>query len=249
MEKKERIAKVMARAGLCSRRDAEGWIAVGRVSVNGETLKTPAFLVGPEDTIVVDGKALQAAERTRLYLYHKPIGLVTTARDEKGRETVFESLPPSLGRVVSVGRLDINTEGLLLLTNDGGLARYMELPVTGWKRKYRVRVHGRVEQDRLEALKKGLTVDGFSYKSIEATFERSQGANSWLEIVLTEGKNREVKRVMEALGLKVTRLIRTAYGPFHLGKLTPGSIEEVKPKVLADHAAGYFNAKPGPSRK
>lgn len=241
--KGERIAKRIARAGLCSRRDAERWIEAGRVSVNGKKLESAAFLVGPGDDIHVDGKPLQKAAATRLFLYHKPAGLVTTARDEKGRVTVFEKLPAEMGRVVSVGRLDLNTEGLLLLTNDGGLARYLELPATGWRRRYRVRVHGKVDEKKLAALEGGITIEGMCYKSIEAKLEKTQGSNAWLEIVLREGKNREVRKVMEALGLKVTRLIRTAYGPFNLGKLPKGAIEEIKPSVLKEQVKGYFEKK------
>jgi 23S rRNA pseudouridine2605 synthase len=241
--KGERIAKVMARAGLCSRRDAEKWIAEGRVKVNGAVLKTPATIVTEKDEIIVDGKKMQEAEKTRLYLYHKPEGLVTTAKDEKGRATVFSSLPAEMGRVVSVGRLDLNTEGLLLLTNDGGLARHLELPTTGWRRRYKVRVHGRVDEGRLQALEKGITVDGFQYKSIEAVLEKQTGSNAWLNVILTEGKNREVRKVMEALGLRVNRLIRTAYGPFQLGDLPKGAVIEVKPKVLHEQLAGYFKGK------
>ncbi len=244
MDKKERIAKVMARAGLCSRRDAERWILEGRVIVNGKKLDSPAFTVGAGDKIFVDGKALKAAEDTRLFLYHKPAGLVTTAKDERGRDTVFSTLPAEMGRVVSIGRLDLNTEGLLLLTNDGELARHLELPSTGWRRRYRVRVHGTVDTGKLQALEKGITVDGMNYKSIEATLERQQGgANAWLNVVLTEGKNREVRKVMEAIGLNVNRLIRTHYGPFALGDLPPGAVQEVKQKVLQEQVGGFFKGK------
>ena len=244
--KGERIAKRIARAGLCSRRDAEVWIAEGRVRVNGKTLETPACVVTDADEILVDGAPLPGAEKTRLFLYHKPAGLVTTAKDEKGRDTVFAKLPPGMPRVISIGRLDINTEGLLLLTNDGGLSRYLELPATGWRRRYRVRVHGRVDEKRLKKLKDGITIEGIHYKSIEATLDQSKsdGTNSWLTIVLREGKNREIRKVMEAIGLRVNRLIRTDYGPFTLGELTPGSVEEVRPQVLKDQVAGYFKDKP-----
>lgn len=238
----------MARAGLCSRRDAERWIAEGRVAVNGTVLDSPACTVGAADKIVVDGKPLPQAEDTRLFLYHKPAGLVTTAKDEKGRATVFDHLPEGLPRVVSVGRLDLNTEGLLLLTNDGGLARHLELPATGWKRRYRVRVLGHVDEKRLKALARGITVEGVRYKSIVAELEKpdtgdkakSGGANSWLSVTLTEGKNREIRKVMEALGLKVNRLIRISYGPFHLGKLERGAVKEVPRKVMREQASGYF---------
>lgn len=237
----ERIAKVIARAGLCSRRDAERWIADGRVSVNGKTLETPAFTVGPKDVVAVDGKPLPAAEAPRLFLYHKPPGLVTTARDEQNRPTVFAKLPPGLPRVISVGRLDLNSEGLLLLTNDGGLARYLELPANAWERRYRVRVHGTVKAGDLARLARGVTVEGVKYGPIDARIERAQtGANVWLAVALKEGKNREIRRVMAHLGLQVSRLIRTAYGPFQLGDLAPGSAKEVAPEVLKQAVAGYF---------
>ena len=237
----ERIAKVIARAGLCSRRDAERWITDGRVSVNGKMLDSPAFTVVPEDKILVDGKPLPVYEATRLFLYHKPVGLVTTAHDEKNRPTVFDKLPPGLPRVVSVGRLDLNSEGLLLLTNDGGLARYLELPANAWKRCYRVRVNGAVKAAHLAKLAKGVTVAGVNYGPIEATMERAQtGANVWILITLKEGKNREIRKVMAHLGLQVSRLIRTAYGPFELGSLPPGSAQEVAPQILKKKVAGYF---------
>ena len=238
----ERIAKVIARAGLCSRRDAERWIADGRVSVNGNTLDSPACTVGPNDRIFVDGKPLPASEAPRLFLYHKPVGLVTTARDEKNRPTVFANLPPSLPRVISVGRLDLNSEGLLLLTNDGGLARYLELPANALLRRYRVRVHGTVKAAQLAKLAQGITVDGMKYGPIEAKLERAQtGANVWLVVTLKVGKNREIRNVLTALGLQVSRLIRTAYGPFELGDLSPGCAKEVKPDVLRQKLIGYFS--------
>ncbi|WP_424360520.1 pseudouridine synthase [Methylocystis parvus] len=233
----ERIAKAMARAGVCSRRDAEDWIAEGRVAVNGKVLTTPAVNVTETDKITIDGEPMQARERTRLFLFHKPAGLVTTASDPEGRATVFAFLDerrPDLPRLVSVGRLDINTEGLLLLTNDGGLARTLELPATGWTRRYRVRVHGETDQAKLDELKKGVTVEDVDYAPIEARLERVQGANAWIAMSLTEGKNREVKRVMEHLGLDVTRLIRVSYGPFQLGDLAEGAVEEVKLKILRE---------------
>jgi len=231
----ERIAKVMARAGVCSRRDAEQWIAEGRVAVNGRVLTSAAFNVKEEDKIAIDGAPMQERERTRLFLFHKPAGYVTTAHDPEGRPTVFaflEERHTDLPRVISVGRLDINTEGLLLLTNDGGLARTLELPATGWTRRYRVRVHGETDQAQLDELRKGVTIDGVVYAPIEARLERVQGANAWIAMSLTEGKNREIKRVMEYLGLDVTRLIRVSYGPFQLGELAEGAVEEVKLKVL-----------------
>ena len=233
----ERIAKAMARAGVCSRRDAEEWIAAGRIAVNGRVLTSPAVNVTESDKITIDGAPMQARERTRLFLFHKPGGYVTTAHDPEGRQTVFSYLEQrhsDLPRLVSVGRLDINTEGLLLLTNDGGLARTLELPATGWTRRYRVRVHGDIDQARLDALRAGVTVDEVAYAPIEARLERVQGANAWIAMALTEGKNREIKRVMEHLGLAVTRLIRISYGPFQLGDLDEGAVEEVKLKVLRD---------------
>jgi 23S rRNA pseudouridine2605 synthase len=236
----ERIAKVIARAGLCSRRDAERWILDGRVSVNGKMLDTPAFTVEPTDRIVVDGRTLPAPEAPRLFLYHKPVGLVTTARDEKGRPTVFAHLPGKLPRVVSVGRLDLMSEGLLLLTNDGGLARYLELPANALKRCYRVRVHGAVNAARLARLAQGITVDGVRYGPIEARFEGGSGANVWIAVSLKDGKNREVRKVMAHIGLHVNRLIRTAYGPFQLGYLPSGSAVEVPPNTLKDKLPGYF---------
>jgi len=240
-ENAERIAKVIARAGLCSRRDAERWILDGRVSVNGKILETPAFTVTPADAILVNGKPLPAVEAPRLFLYHKPAGLITTARDEKNRPTVFDNLPPGLPRVVSVGRLDLNSEGLLLLTNDGGLARYLELPSNSWKRRYRVRVHGNVKSGNLARLARGVTVDGMRYGPIKAAIERAKtGANVWLTVTLEEGKNREIRKVMAHLGLQVNRLIRTAYGPFELGDLPPGAVVEVPPKILKQRIPGHF---------
>ncbi len=245
--KGDRIAKVMARAGICSRRDAEKMISEGRVKVNGKKINSPALNIQASDKVVVDGKPLPSKEQTRLFLYHKPPGLVTTHNDEMGRSTVFEQLPDFIPRVVSIGRLDLNTEGLLLLTNDGGLSRHLELPDTGWKRKYRVRVNGKVNETRLASLKNGITVEGVRYKSIDAKLEvqpeerENIGANSWLSITLREGKNREIRRVMEALGLKVTRLIRTDYGPFTLGKMTRGTVSEVSAGVMKYHAAKYFD--------
>jgi len=238
--KGERIAKVMARAGLCSRRDAEKWINDGRVKVNGSILQSPACVVTGDDQIEVDGKPLPQKQAMRLFLYHKPAGLVTTHKDEKGRETIFDKFPADLPRVVTIGRLDMNTEGLLLLTNDGELARYLELPSTGWKRRYRVRAHGKITQQKLDGLQKGLTHEGIKYGPIEAELEKEQGANNWITISIREGKNREVRKIMEALDMQVNRLIRTAYGPFQLGSLPKGAIQEVKPKVLNDQVSGFF---------
>jgi 23S rRNA pseudouridine2605 synthase len=229
-----RIAKAIARAGLCSRREAERWIADGRVIINDERLSTPARDVGPLDRIVVDGVPLPGAEPARLWRYHKPRGLVTTHRDPEGRPTVFEALPSTLPRVVSVGRLDFNTEGLLLLTNDGELARHLELPATGWLRRYRVRALGRVRQEQLDALKAGIEIDGVRYGPVEATLDREQGANVWMTIGLREGKNREVRKILGTLALEVNRLIRISFGPFQLLDLPPGEVEVVRRRVLAD---------------
>ncbi|MBA2402955.1 MAG: pseudouridine synthase [Bradyrhizobium sp.] len=230
----ERIAKVVSRAGLASRRDAEEWVTQGRVSVNGRVISSPALDVTTNDVITVDGKPLPPRERTRLFMFHKPRGLMTTHADPEGRPTVFDNLPDGLPRLISIGRLDFNTEGLLLLTNDGGLARALELPDTGWLRRYRVRAHGDVTQAQLDELKKGVEVDGVKYGSIDATLERDQGANVWLVFAIREGKNREVRNVMAHLGLEVNRLIRVSYGPFQLGELAEGQVEEVKTRVLRE---------------
>ena len=230
----ERIAKVMARAGLCSRREAEAWIAAGRVVVNGKPIASPALDVSGGDRITVDGEPLQARERTRLFLYHKPRGLLISHADARGRPTIFASLPKGLPRLISVGRLDINTEGLLLLTNDGGLARTLELPATGWLRRYRVRAHGRVSQDQLDRLRDGISIDGVRYGSIDAKLDRAQGANLWVTFAMREGKNREVKNVLGHLGLAVNRLIRVSFGPFQLGDLAEGAVEEIKTRVLRE---------------
>ncbi|MDJ0948043.1 MAG: pseudouridine synthase [Alphaproteobacteria bacterium] len=237
--KGERIAKVLARAGLCSRREAERWVADGRVAVDGKTLTSPATTVSQASRITVDGRPLPRQQPTRLWRYHKPAGLVTSHRDERARATVFDNLPQSLPRVISVGRLDLNSEGLLLLTNDGALARHLEHPSTGWARRYRVRVHGRVDPDALAALAKGVTISGIRYGAIEAMLDRRQGGNAWLTMTLREGKNREVRRVCEHLGLAVTRLIRTAYGPFQLGNLARGAVAEIPGKVLREQLGAW----------
>jgi len=241
----ERIAKVMARAGLCSRREAEAWISAGRVAVNGATIASPALDVTPDDRVTVDGEPLPRRERTRLFLYHKPRGLVTTARDPEGRPTIFEALPKGLPRLVSVGRLDIASEGLLLLTNDGGLARALELPETGWLRRYRVRAHGHVTQARLDRLAEGITVEGVRYGPIEAALDHAPGANLWLTMGLREGKNREIRNVLGALGLSVNRLIRVGYGPFELGDLPEGAVEEVPTRRLREALGEALIAKAG----
>ena len=233
-EKGERIAKRLARAGLCSRRDAERLIAEGRVSVDGTVLASPAVTVTAGNLILVDGKPLPEAEKTRLWRYHKPAGLVTSHKDPEGRPTVFARLPEAMPRVLSVGRLDLSSEGLLLLTNDGELARRLELPGMGWVRRYRVRVHGTPDPMALAELARGIAVDRVAYGPIHARLDRQQGSNAWLTVSLKEGKNREIRRVMEHLGLAVTRLIRIAYGPFQLGLLEPGEVDEVLGRVIKE---------------
>jgi 23S rRNA pseudouridine2605 synthase len=230
----QRIAKVMARAGLASRREAEAWIAARRVSVNGSIIESPSVKVGPKDAITVDGNPLPKRERTRLFLFHKPVGLVTTTADPEGRPTVFSALPSGLPRLISVGRLDINSEGLLLLTNDGGLARVLEHPQTGWLRRYRVRARGSVTQAQLDGLRDGISIAGVRYGPIDAVLDRSKGANAWLTVAIREGKNREVRSVVGALDLQVNRLIRISFGPFQLGDLPDGAIEEVPTRVLRE---------------
>lgn len=227
----DRIAKVIARAGICSRRDAEKLIAEGRVTLNGEKVGSPARNVTGDDVVAVDNMPLAQPQAARMWRYHKPPGLVTTHKDEKGRPTVFASLPKALGRVVSVGRLDFNSEGLLLLTNDGDIARRMEMPAAGWTRVYRVRLFGKVTQAELDRLAEGTVIDGVKYGPIIADLERSKGVYAWARVSLKEGKNREVKRVMESLGLKVARLIRVSYGPFQLGHLAEGQSEEIPARL------------------
>lgn len=245
----ERIAKAIARAGICSRRDAEAMIVEGRVIVNGKKISSPALNVTERDDIRIDGKPLPQPERTRLFRYYKPRGLVTTAKDPEGRPTVFESLPDGLPRVISVGRLDLNSEGLLLLTNDGELARKLELPATGWVRRYRVRINGDVDERHLAQLNKGIEVDGVRYGAIQATLDRQQGDNSWLTMSLTEGKNREIRKICGHFGWPVSRLIRVAYGPFQLGHLQKGDIEEVPGKVLREQLGQSKDRAAPPSAK
>ena len=232
-DKQDRIAKVIARIGICSRRDAERMIADGRVTLNGQVLETSAITVAPDDLITVDGTPLAGPAPTRLWLYHKPKGLVTTNRDEKGRATVFDRLPADLPRVISVGRLDLNSEGLLLLTNDGELARRLELPKTGWVRRYRVRVRGRIDEEKLSTLANGIVIDGITYKPISAALEHQAQSNAWLSLALQEGRNREVRKICEHLYWPVMRLIRVSFGPFQLGKLERGAISEVPAHVLS----------------
>ncbi|MEM7729314.1 MAG: pseudouridine synthase [Pseudomonadota bacterium] len=234
MNESERIAKRLARAGVASRREAERMIEAGRVSVNGKWLDTPAFTVTAKDAVEVDGKPIAAKEPPRLWRYHKPPGLVTSHKDERGRRTVFDALPVELGRVISVGRLDLTSEGLLLLTNDGEIARQLELPSTGWSRRYRARAYGKTTQEKLDTLKAGIEIDGRMTGPIEATLETEKGDNVWVEVMIREGKNREVRRALETLDLQVNRLIRTSYGPFQLLTLQRGAVEEVGRKQLRD---------------
>lgn len=244
----DRIAKVLARAGVASRREAERMIAAGRVAVNGKTIDSPALNVTPDDRLRVDGKPVGTPEPARLWLYHKPAGLVTTARDEQGRATIFSTLPETLPRVMSVGRLDLNSEGLLLLTNDGGLKRRLELPSTGWLRRYRVRLHGRPRDSDFDPLRKGLTLEGEAFQPMQVALDRQQGANAWITVGLREGRNREIRRAVEAVGFSVNRLIRISYGPFQLGKLASGEVEEVRRRVLRDQL-GLEAEIPAPQAK
>jgi 23S rRNA pseudouridine2605 synthase len=239
----ERIAKVMARAGVCSRRDAEKLIAEGRVALNGQPVKSPALNVEADALITVDGKPIPSAAPTKLWRYHKPAGLVTSHRDPEGRATVFQRLPPNMPRAISVGRLDINSEGLLLLTNDGALARQLELPSQGWVRRYRVRLYGTVTQADLDKLAKGMTIDGVRYGPVTAELERTKTSNAWAMVSLKEGKNREVKRLMEHLGFRVSRLIRVSFGPFHLGHLPEGAVDEIPGKVWREQLGIVKKAK------
>lgn len=241
----ERIAKRLARSGVCSRRDAEKMILERRVSVDGRIIDSPALNVTDKNVIAVDGKPLSAAEETRVWRYHKPSGVLTTSRDPRGRPTVFEKLPADMPRVVSVGRLDFNTEGLLLLTNDGELARFLELPKNAWLRHYRVRVYGHVEAAKLASVAKGVTISGIRYEPVKIEIEKGkeEGTNSWLSVTIREGKNREVRKIMEHLGLQVTRLIRVAFGPFPLGKLPRGAVEEIPRRVLRDSLGGFFKER------
>lgn len=243
----DRIAKTLARAGIASRREAERMITAGRVAVNGKIIDSPALNVTAADKITVDGKPVSEPEPSRLWLYHKPPGLVTTTRDEKGRTTIFDNLPEDMPRVMSVGRLDLNSEGLLLLTNDGAIKRTLELPSTGWLRKYRVRVNGRPKEEDFEPLRKGLVIEGERFQPMTVTLDRQQGANAWLTVGLREGKNREIRRAMEDVGFAVNRLLRVSYGPFQLGNLKPGDVEEIRRRVLRDQLG--LDAEPKPENK
>ncbi len=236
----ERLAKFMSHSGVCSRREAEEYIKQGRVTVNGEVVSTPAFNVEGTEKILFDGEKLPQKDKTRLWLYHKPSGLITTHKDEQGRETVFDHLPIGMPRVISVGRLDLNSEGLLLLTNNGELSRELELPQNAWSRRYRVRVHGKVDKQKLESLAKGVEVEGVAYGKVIAVIDSQNGSNAWLTVTLNEGKNREIRKLMKFIGLEVARLIRVSYGPFQLGSLRKGEVREVPQKVLKEQLGGRF---------
>ena len=240
---KERIAKVIARAGLASRRGAEKLISEGRVKVNGEIILSPALNLSQSDRVLVDNKVLPSAQTTRLWRYNKPVGLVTSEKDEKNRKVVFDNLPKNLPRVMSIGRLDLNSEGLLLLTNDGDLKRKLELPSTGWSRKYRVRINGNPSQENLEPLRTGITLNNEKFKPMTILIDRQQGANAWLTITLKEGRNREIRRALNEIGFKVSRLIRISYGPFKLDQLKPNEVEEIKRGVLRDQLNNVFDLK------
>ena len=237
----ERIAKFIARSGVCSRREAEELIKQQRVSVNGVVVETPAFNVEGTENIKIDGEKLPETEKTRVWIYHKPSGLVTSHKDEKGRQTVFDNLPAGMPRVISVGRLDLNSEGLLILTNSGELSRKLELPSNGWSRRYKVKVHGKVDKAKLEGLEKGCEIDGVVYGAIKVVVDSEQGTNAWLTVTLQEGKNREIRKVMKSLGLEVARLIRVSYGPFQLGSLKKGEVREVPQKVLKEQLGGKLD--------
>lgn len=237
----ERIAKFIARSGVCSRREAEELIKQQRVSVNGVVIETPAFNVEGNEKIKIDGKKLPETEKTRVWIYHKPSGLVTSHKDEKGRQTVFDNLPEGMPRVISVGRLDLNSEGLLILTNSGELSRKLELPSNGWSRRYKVKVHGKVDKAKLAELEKGCEIDGVVYGAIKVVVDSEQGTNAWLSVTLQEGKNREIRKVMKSLGLDVARLIRVSYGPFQLGSLKKGEVREVPQKVLKEQLGGKLD--------
>lgn len=230
----ERLAKYIARSGACSRREAERLIAEGRITLNGETVTTPAVNVEGSEKILIDGEKLPAIDKTRVWVYYKPTGLITSHKDEKDRATVFDNLPKGMPRVISVGRLDLNSEGLLLLTNNGELSRKLELPSNGWSRRYRVKVHGRISQEKFKELEKGITIEGITYGSIKVEIDSEQRTNAWLTVTLQEGKNREIRKVMKFLGLDVARLIRVSYGPFQLGSLKKGEVREVSQKVLKE---------------
>ena len=236
----QRLAKYMARTGVCSRRQAEEYILQKRVTVNGEIISTPAFNVEGNEVILLDGEKLPETETTKLFLFYKPVGVVTTHKDEKGRQTVFDILPDTLPRLVSVGRLDLNSEGLLLLSNNGELSRELELPKNAWSRRYRVRVHGKIDEAKLKSLENGVVVDGISYGKVSVTIDQQIGTNAWLTVTLSEGKNREIRKLMKFVGLEVARLIRVSYGPFQLGNLKKGEIKQVPQKVLKEQLGGRF---------